>query len=354
MKKISSILFVFFLLTSTYAQKQDNSPRISNPKSFTWILLPDPQTYQKFERNQPIFDLMIRWIKDQQKNLNIQLVFCVGDMVEQNNITKVDSINGNQTSLQQWRSVSAAFSKLDGILPYILCTGNHEYGIKNAENRISQFNSYFPLQRNPLNSKILVETALNGQGVHSLENACYEWIAPAGQPFLLFSLEFAPRKEILAWAKEVASRPKYQKHIGVMMTHSYLNSNNERILKEKYIIEGANYGETIWNDFIQPSTNIQFVLCGHISTSEYHKGHVGYKNDVNIKNKSVHQIMFNAQREGGGWHGNGGDGWLRILEFLPDQKTLKVSTFSPFFYISPSTRNLAWRQEAFDQFDLIY
>ena len=27
-------------------------------------------------------------------------------------------------------------------------------------------------------------------------------------------------------------------------------------------------------------------------------------------------MMFNAQTEGGGWHGNGGDGWLRIMEFM--------------------------------------
>jgi len=96
------------------------------------------------------------------------------------------------------------------------------------------------------------------------------------------------------------------------------------------------------------------VFCGHVADSETHKGHVGYRKDANIAGKDVHQIMFNAQREGGGWHGNGGDGWLRILEFLPDQKTVKVSTFSPLFYISPVTRHLSRREEAFDQFELIY
>jgi len=61
-----------------------------------------------------------------------------------------------------------------------------------------------------------------------------------------------------------------------------------------------------------------------------------------------------AQREGGGWHGNGGDGWLRILAFLPDGKTIKVHTFSPLFRASPSTRHLAWRSESFDQYDIHY
>ena len=354
MNKFLTLLLVIVLFSTVNGQEQVKAPQLSDPKSFTWIVLPDPQTYQKFERNQPLFDLMTSWIKDQRQNLNIQLVLCEGDLVEQNNIITPIKSAGDQTSYEQWQSVSAAFGKLDGVVPYIICTGNHDYGIVSAENRYSQFNSYFPPQRNLLNKKLLVEMAPNGQGTKTLENACYEWITPSGQSFLIFSLEFAPRKETLAWAKEVAARPEYQKHIGVALTHSYLNSAGTRIVKEKYLLEGANYGEVIWNDLVRPASNIQFVFCGHVADSESHKGQVGYREDPNSAGKVVHQMMFNAQREGGGWHGNGGDGWLRILEFLPDQKTLKVSTFSPLFYISPSTRHLSWRQESYDQFDLIY
>lgn len=45
----------------------------------------------------------------------------------------------------------------------------------------------------------------------------------------------------------------------------------------------------------------------------------------------------------------GGDGWLRIMEFMPDGKTIKIKTFSPFFAISPTTEKYAWRTEEFDQ-----
>lgn len=329
-------------------------PHLSNPASYTWIWLPDPQTYQKFGRNQALFDGMINWIKDQRKKLNIQLVFCTGDLVEQNNILQPDSINGDQTSLEQWTAVSTAFNKLNNIVPYILCTGNHDYGIKSAENRYSQFNSYFPPQGNPLTYSILVEMAPNSEGAKTLENACYEWKSPTGQLFLLFSLEFAPRKTILQWTKEVAARPQYRQHIALIITHSYLNSTGERIVKENYAVTDANYGETIWKEVVQPSSNIRFVFSGHIGNSDAHKDQVGYRLDTNRANKQVHQVVFNAQREGGGWHGNGGDGWLRILEFLPDKKTIQVHTFSPFFFISPSTRYLAWRREWYDQFILVY
>jgi hypothetical protein len=57
-----------------------------------------------------------------------------------------------------------------------------------------------------------------------------------------------------------------------------------------------------------------------------------------------------AREECGGWHGNGGDGWLRILEVSDDGRRVSVRTFSPFFAISPSTRFLAWRIEPHNQF----
>ncbi|MDD4193191.1 MAG: metallophosphoesterase [Mangrovibacterium sp.] len=347
---IVSLTICFQLLSQTEA----GAPKLSDPKSFTWILLPDPQSYNKFGRNQALFQLMTSWIADQKEALNIQLVLCVGDLVEQNNLLLPDGKNGDQTSVEQWEAVQTAFSKLNDQVPYILCTGNHDYGIKSAENRYSQFNSYFPPQGNPLTRELLVEMAPNAAAVQTLENACYEWKSPFGQPFLIFSLEFAPRTAILQWAKQVASRPEYKDHLGVLLTHSYQNSKKELTGKEHYPLTDANYGAAIWKDFINPSGNMRFVFCGHIADSESHEGMVSYREDTNQTGKKVHQMLFNAQREGGGWHGNGGDGWLRILEFLPDQKTIKVHTFSPLFWISPSTRHLAWRTESFDQYDITY
>jgi hypothetical protein len=55
-------------------------------------------------------------------------------------------------------------------------------------------------------------------------------------------------------------------------------------------------------------------------------------------------MVFNAQALGGGWYGNGSEGWLRILEFLPDGKTVKVKTFSPFLLSHPPSGNLPGEQ----------
>ncbi|WP_211325363.1 metallophosphoesterase [Larkinella arboricola] len=333
-----------------------SAPALSNKDSWSMVIIPDPQGYTKFARNQPLLDLMLAWVEDNRQKLNIGLVLCTGDLVEHNYITERPKENGDQLSGSQWKCVSDAFGKLDGKLPYILCTGNHDYGTGSSENRYSQFNSYFPPVRNPLNQSLLVEMAPNAAGVRTLENACYEFRPPFGKPLLVFSLEFNPRKAVVEWAKSVAARPAYRQHRGVVLTHSYMRStqrNNERITKEDYPPGFSDYtlGDDLWKQLIQPADNLGLVVCGHIIDVASHAGHVGFRTDKNRSGRVVNQMLFNAQNEGGNWKGNGGDGWIRILEFLPDQRTVKVKTFSPLFAISPATRQLAWRTEPFDEFE---
>ena len=148
------------------------------------------------------------------------------------------------------------------------------------------------------------------------------------------NLEFAPRDTVIEWAQSITAKKEYKDHTVVVLTHSYLNAINEHIEKENYPITDGNYGQGVWEKLIEPSKNIQMVFSGHIGAPNDFKAHVGYKVDENYAGKKVNQITFNAQALGGGWHGNGGNGWLRILEFLPNKKTVKMHTFSPFFAIS--------------------
>jgi hypothetical protein len=350
------LVLVFFPF-STQAQ-QYNPPILSKKGSWSIVIVPDPQGYTKFKRNQPLLDLMTTWIEDNREKLNIGVVLCTGDLVEQNYITALTKENGDQLSTSQWESVSDAFGKLDGKLPYILCTGNHDYGTGSSENRYSQFNSYFPLDKNELNRKILVEMAPNAQGVKTMENACYEFKPTFGKPMLIFSLEYAPRKVIVEWAKSVATREQFKNHLGLLLTHSYMRSTvkeNKHIVKEDYPpgFTDVTLGAQLWQQLVAPSSNIGMVICGHVIDQPTHAGHVGFRTDKNAAGKVVNQMLFNAQNEGGNWQGNGGDGWIRILEFLPDQKTVKVKTFSPLFAISPSTRHLAWRTAPYDEYEFL-
>jgi hypothetical protein len=346
-----SIVLTVWVSFDLNAQSDFVKPAIGSEGSWTLVVMPDPQTYVKFERNQGIFDLMTAWVAENIDPLNIQVVLCTGDLVEQNNILKGEGPNGNQSSINQWKAIDRSISRLDHKVSYILAAGNHDFGYKSVENRHTFYDAHITADRNHLNEKILREYYYNEEGMPTLANALFEFTDPNNISYLFLNLEFAPRTAVLEWASKTIQLPKYKDHRVVVLTHSYMNKMNERIAKENYPIEDANYGQAMWEKLINPSSNIVMVVAGHIGSPDDPKAHVAFKQDKKADGETVTQMVFNAQALGGGWHGNGGDGWLRYLEFLPDGLTVKVKTFSPFFAISPATRNLAWRKLAHDEFE---
>src|SRR5690606_26265606 len=131
-------LFVFialFSLKSGFGQESYSPPKLSDPNSWSIILIPDTQSYVKFERNHGILETMTAWVRENIDPLNIKMVLCTGDLVEQNELLVPDNVNGNLPSRNQWRAVSHAFERLDGKVPYILAAGNHDFGYKSVENR---------------------------------------------------------------------------------------------------------------------------------------------------------------------------------------------------------------------------
>lgn len=351
MKRIFLVCCAALLTLSGARSQNPELVNLDDKESWTMVIVPDPQSYVKFNRNQPLLDLQMQWIKDNTDRLNIGMVLCTGDLVEQNNILVPDGVNGNQTSLEQWNAVSRSFAILDTVVACIHCTGNHDYGVKSSENRYTQFNSFFPVQRNKATQSMLRGMIPNAEGALTMENAWFEFVSPHGVKFLIVTLEFNPRAAVVEQAKEVVNREEYKDHRVIYLTHSYLSATGERFVKENYPLEDVTHGEKLWTDLVQPAVNSAMVICGHDAIDFTFRGHVGYKESKNAAGKTVYEMMYNAQALGGGWHGNGGDGWLRILEFLPDGKTVRVKTFSPLFGISPETAHMAFRTEAFDQFE---
>ena len=343
------------LLTSislfTLGQVQPVHAELTDKKSFSMIVFPDIQTYVKFDVNQPLLDLMTAWTANNLDRLNVKTVLCTGDLVDHNEKRVADGRTANQTSEQQWTAASKSFSKLDHKIAYVVCTGNHDYGYEKAENRSSRFHHYFPAEKNECWAKTLLTVGKNEDGIPTLENAAYHFESDTWGKLLVLSLEFAPRDATIEWAKGVARR--YKEHRVILLTHSYLDGSGGLIQKEAYKMEDVNYGQAIWDKLVKTSPNICFVVCGHWAKSNIgnEEGSVSFRVAENEAGKNVPQMMFNAQTAGKTWHGNGGDGWLRILEFMPNGKTVKVKTFSPLFAISHLTADKAWRTAPYDEFE---
>ena len=350
-------------LVAFAAQAQDRADRqeLTDPDSFTMILLGDPQGYTKYDINQPLFDLCTAWIADNIERLNVRMVLCVGDVVEQNDRIG-NGFSGDLTSVRQWQGMADAFDVLDGRVPYLVATGNHDYTYTRSGARRTHLNEYFPIGRNPLNAAAICQFGLDSDENPAVENCAFELKAPDGKDYLFLNMEFAPRDTVMKWAQQVAGLEEYAGHRIVLITHAYLDAKdqrlsgpckvtsyeplvrNGRIVKIKGLpLPDASNGEELWQKLVRPASNIELVVCGHISGS-------GFRTDRNSAGKDVHQMLFDAQSMGGGYEGNGGDGWIRILEFMPDGVTVKATTFSPLFAISPTTRQFAWMRDAKNEF----
>lgn len=341
-------------------------PTLQDESSFSMILVPDPQSYTKFAANQPLFDLQTAWIAQNIDRLNIKAALFTGDMVEHTGkqiyAPLPNDYNGDQTGRQQWEAVSRALSRLDHRLPYVVAQGNHDIGHITATDRHTIAPEFITPERNIKFEDCLVSTCPNWQGVHTMENSAYEFHDKAWGDLLIITFEFAPRDEAVAWAKELTESEKYKNHKVIILTHSWLDTNGNRIQKEGYTLTPCNWAEAVWQKLVYPSKNICLVMCGHTGAAPKIEGDVAstnfkptssYRVDKAADGRSIPQMMFNSQQGDGDWNGNGGDGWLRILEFKPDGKTIGVRTFSPLFAISRLTQHLAWRTADYDQFEIV-
>jgi len=300
--------------TSQPTATNSQPPTVSEePNPFTIVVLPDTQRYSfKYPE---IFIAQTEWIIAQKGSLSIAFVIHEGDLVDTYN------------SREQYEVADEAMSLLDGEVPYSIAIGNHDYtSCPNLEFQADKpnygrdaalFNEYFGPQR-------FAEYPWYGGHFQEGNENAYYLLDAGGTEFLMICLEFSPRDETLQWANEIVSQYKDRKVI--VVTHAYLNYDNTRIADDDPIgmigygcSDDGNGAEDIWQKFISKHENIFLVLSGHVLNDG-----VGRLDSIGNNGNTVHQIVANYQI-----YENGGNGWLRIMKFIPAEDKIVVTTFSP-------------------------
>ena len=284
-------------------------------KPFTVVILPDTQgyLYWKSPKRKVIFESQIQWIQDHALDQNISMVIHLGDIVMSNKLT-------------EWEMARDIFSSLDDWIPYVLTVGNHDATPEKNSKGTELFNHWFPVKR------FASFDYLGGVfEPEKLDNAFY-FFKGGLVNYMVVTLEFAPRDEVLEWANNIIAN--YPNHKVFIVTHAYLGSNNKRLaagdscnLHYNETVSGqpfltSNDGEEIWEKLGRHHKNIQFILSGHVLG-----GGTGHIVSFGENGNTVFQITSNYQNLP-----NGGNGFLRTMEFLPENK-IQVKTYSPYLDI---------------------
>jgi Carboxypeptidase regulatory-like domain/Calcineurin-like phosphoesterase len=314
MKAIACFLLLALLAAAAGAQTVPD---------FTVIVLPDTQFYsQNFPAT---FKAQTNWIVANKAALNIKLVLGEGDIV-----------NGGG-ELVQWENADAAVSTLDGVVPYFLAIGNHDYDRNDPVNRTAStknFNHYFGPAR------YAAYPWYRGQFPAGSNENFYGVVNVGGKNLLILMLEFYPRDSAIAWAKAVLNANLDKE--AIVVTHSYENWDDSYVGRcdqfnaEAYGLGADNDGDEMWNKLIRLYPNIIQVLSGHVTGDV-----AGRREAVGDNGNLVNQVMANYQATA-----NGGDGYLRIMTFKPSVNQVVVKTYSP-------TRKL-FKTDSQNQFTLVY
>jgi Planctomycete extracellular len=279
---------------------------------FALVVLPDTQFYT--QTYPATFDSQTQWIVDNIASRNIAFVSHVGDIVESG------ETGTNQNELE-WTRADASMDKLDGnlatqidgLVPYSTALGNHDYAVVSNKNSGStRYQQFFGPSRYEGRSWYLEDSGLPGAHAQIFEAGGYR--------FLHLTVQWESLDVDLAWAKGVIDRNPGLPTI--LTTHSYLNPGT---LARQNTIQGSsggvpnagNTGEQVFQKFVFNNPSIFLVMNGHF-TGEFTRV------ATNRAGQSVVEMVADYQ----GLQ-NGGDGWLRIIDFNFPMNKLDFSTYSP-------------------------
>lgn len=294
------------------AETQQAAP--NRDDSFSIIILPDTQCYadtrlqfslKHWKKNDlhKTFLKQTEWIKENKEKLNISMVLHVGDVVQADYDT-------------EWQIADQAFKTLDDVVPYCVAIGNHDMGFVPAKNFLSY--PKFAATRETKYNKYFGPARFEGKpwyGGHmgqGSENSFSLFDSGIGK-LIVISLEFKPSDEAIAWANKIVA--EHEDRRCIVLTHVYLDENNNLSSKLDYGISG-NAGEAIWAKFVSLHKNIFLVCCSH----EYGERRL---TSTGKNGNTIYQLSANYENV------NGGDGYLRIMTFLPDKNIIDVKTYSP-------------------------
>ena len=263
---------------------------------FSIVVLPDIQNYtaQLNGGTADIFLSQIDWITSHQDAANIAYVAQLGDV----------SNNGDSdTDESEWVNAFNGFARMEAATPeiaYGVAVGNHDQMVPAGDTEpTTLYNRYFGVSH--FQSKPWFQGAYDSRA-----NNQYQVFNAGGLDFIVIYLEYDPtaNSAVLNWANALLQA--YPAHRGIVVSHYILDSTGAW---------GAQ-GQAVYNA-LKANPNLFLMLCGHMAGE-------ARRSDV-YNEHTIHSLLADYQA-----YANGGNGFLRILQFSPANNQVHVRTFSPW------------------------
>jgi hypothetical protein len=239
--------------------------------------------------------------------------------------------NGSKNPLE-WERARRAMHVLDGVVPWAVAIGNHDYDRPNDPEGVAKtfLASFGP-------GRLGGRSWYGGSSANGLNS--FQLISIGRTKLLILHLEADVPDTAIRWAEQVLHR--HPDRLAILSTHIYLDDRSRSRTTRAYFRHAGNSGETIWQKLVCKQPQVFMVLCGHWGEA----GGEWHQISTDDAGHSVLEVLADYQRRD-----NGGNGWLRILKFLPEQKAIAVRTYSPtlgrFQTGSQSEFTLPWHRQS--------
>ncbi|MEG1819477.1 MAG: metallophosphoesterase [Oscillospiraceae bacterium] len=292
-KKFIPIFIITFIYLTLFgcanAKSEANKAAATNSleaskDEYSIAMITDTQFYSY--NNADIFYKMTKYLKDNQKRLNLAYIMHTGDLVEMAD----DEV--------QWKVASNAMNIVKDI-PNGVLAGNHDTGALNT--RRQYFSKYFGEQRYD-------SCPWYGES-HNDNNAHYDLVTIGKTEFIFVYISDDPAQCCINFANKAFAQ--YPNRVGVLCVHNYLTA--EKTLSP--------IGEYLKENVVSKNNNVKMVFCGHCSVTANIP--VQFDDDNDGKNdRTVYQIIANYQNDKTG-------GYMLILKINETKKTINAFTYSP-------------------------
>jgi hypothetical protein len=267
----------------------DDTPRDAYDFTLAWES--DTQYYNAraniYDRQTSIHD----YVLGARDDINLQYLIHTGDIVDW---------SGEEA---QWERADAAYEDLDQAgLPYGVLAGNHD--VNQRTNDYTDFSRLFGDER----------FAANPWFGESYEDnrGHYDLITAGGIDFLFLYMGWGAGDAEIDWMNDVLAQ--YPERVAVVNVHEFMLTTGGL----------GPLPQRIYDEVVATNANVRFVLCGH-----YHDAFTrtdGFDDDGDgTKERTVTSMLFDYQDLA-----NGGDGYLRLLQFDNQEQAMTVRTYSDY------------------------